>query len=292
MIIRRIKFYALLVAFAGVLTGCNNSGGGDIAKIVEERDSLRYETQSQRRQLANIDTLVSVINGGLDSIAREENVLFISSGEGTPSRADVLKKVGVLKQIIANQRQKIASLEQNIANQKQQYNDGDHAGMAALLANVKKQLEEKDREIEHLKQQLQSKDVDIANLRQQISQQSQKIADLDKRATAQNEALQRQDAMLNQCYMIVAPKKLLEQKGIIKKGKIVAQAALDRSKFAKVDIRKFTELTFSAKRPKILTSMPASAYTLTTDGDHNFTLHITNPSAFWSVSNYLVISTD
>ena len=67
--------------------------------------------------------------------------------------------------------------------------------------------------------------------------------------------------------------------------------ALDRSKFRQVDIRKFTEITFDAKKPKVLTSAPQSTYTLTTDGKGKFILHITNPAEFWSISNFLVIQT-
>ena len=104
--------------------------------------------------------------------------------------------------------------------------------------------------------------------------------------------MKKQDAMLNQCYMVVGSKKDLEKKGVVKKGRLIAQNALDRSKFSKVDIRRFVELTFSAKRPRILTDMPENSYELTTDGDGNFTLSIINPTTFWSVSNYLVIQTD
>ena len=84
----------------------------------------------------------------------------------------------------------------------------------------------------------------------------------------------------------------MKRKGIVKGGKLVSDAALDRTKFAKVDIRHWEEVTFSAKRPLILTNMPASSYELTTNGKGDFTLHVLNPSDFWRISNYLVIQTD
>lgn len=92
--------------------------------------------------------------------------------------------------------------------------------------------------------------------------------------------------------MVIASKKELEKRGIIKKGRLIAQNALDRSKFAKVDIRKLREISFSARKPKLLTTMPESSYELTTDGNQNYTMKITNPTAFWSISNYLVIQTN
>ena len=92
--------------------------------------------------------------------------------------------------------------------------------------------------------------------------------------------------------MLIGSKDDLNRKGVTKKGKIVPDAVLDRTKFATVDIRKWREVSFQAKRPRILTNMPASSYQLTTDGYGNFTLIVDNPSDFWRISSYLVIQTD
>ncbi len=92
--------------------------------------------------------------------------------------------------------------------------------------------------------------------------------------------------------MILGSKKDLERRGVIKKKRMVPESALDKTKFAKVDIRKWREITFEAKKPRVLTSMPSQSYTLSTNGNGSFTLRINNPGEFWSVSNFLVIQTD
>ena len=102
----------------------------------------------------------------------------------------------------------------------------------------------------------------------------------------------RQDEIINKCYVLIGSKSDLKRKGVVRKNRLLADAALDKSKFAKVDIRKFREISFTAKRPRILTDVPQSAYTLTTTGNHNFTLRINDATAFWSISNFLVIQTD
>ncbi len=98
--------------------------------------------------------------------------------------------------------------------------------------------------------------------------------------------------MLNQCYVVIASKDDLQRKGILRKGKLVAEAMLNKSALTKVDIRLAKEFAFAAKRPKILTNMPPSSYRLTTGGNGHFLLNITNPTDFWSISNVLVIQTD
>lgn len=98
--------------------------------------------------------------------------------------------------------------------------------------------------------------------------------------------------MLNNGYVLIGSKDDLRRKGILKNGRVISDAALDRSKFFQVDIRKWHEISFRAKKPRILTNMPASSYSLTTSGDGNFTLSITDPSDFWRISNYLIIQTN
>lgn len=278
------------VILACMVTSCGYSGG-EIAAIVSERDSLQRLTQAQQRSLNSLDTLVSVINNGIDSVSMEEGMIFVSNEEnGTPMKEDIIRKVDRLKDRLRAQRQRIERLEADLRKQAEE--DQENVSLKVLLASVRERLVQKDKEINDLRAQLEAKDVDIANLQTRIGLQTQTIAELNRRNTMQTEALTRQDAMLNQCYMVVGDKKLLEQKGIIRKGKLVTRSAFDRSKFTKVDIRKFSEISFPAKKPKILTTMPQDSYTLTTDGKNNFTLIVTDPTSFWSASNYLVIQTN
>ncbi len=291
-----LQFSSCLYAplFCLALASCGHSAG-EIADIVSERDSLRNETQKQQRQLKNMNEMVDVVNGSLISIVTEQNNLFnAGTVEGGPAtKEQVLENITKLENLITQQKSRIEQLEKEL---EQQEKDGDtddsDSKLALLVKALKEQIAKKDAEIAKLKEDLKQKNVDIANLQAQAARQSQTIVELDRRANMQQEALKRQDAMLNQCYMVIATKSELQNRGIIKKGKLVTKSALDRSKFSKVDIRKLTEITFQAKKPKLLTSMPESSYEITTDGNHNFTLHIKNPNSFWSISNFLVIQTN
>ncbi|MDE6410353.1 MAG: hypothetical protein K2K81_08975 [Muribaculaceae bacterium] len=291
---KKIAYYLGMTLI--ILAGCNQSAK-EIAEIVSERDSLKNVVKNQNHRIDNLDDIIEIVNGSLDSIATQEGNLFISTKVegGTASREDVLQNVSRLESLIASQKKKISELEDRLGQEAKTQDENESksdANLLQLIQNLKAQLENKDKQVAKLKAELEKKDTDLSQLRIKTEQQSRTIIELDKRANMQQEALKRQDAMLNQCYMIIATKKELEKRGIIKKGKVVAQNALDRSMFSKVDIRKLTEISFTAKKPKLITSMPESAYEITTDGKHNYTLSITNPNAFWSVSNYLIIQTD
>lgn len=283
-----------LFAVGGMILfgSCGNSRSTDeVVRIIAERDSLRQKNEVQQRRMENLNNILGVINTSIDSITQGENIIRINiNSEGKLNRADALQNIKNLAQLIDNQKLRIAQLEEQINNS--EYMDGLDSNVQQIILNYKAQIAQKEQEISNLRQLLEQKNIDIAQLQSRLGAQANRIEELGRLNAIQNEALSRQDAMLNQCYMRVGDKKTLEQLGIVKKGKIVASGALDRSKFSKVDIRSFTELEFDAKRPRILTSMPENSYILTTNGKNHYSLQITNPSEFWSISNYLVIQTN
>ena len=65
--------------------------------------------------------------------------------------------------------------------------------------------------------------------------------------------------------------------------------SFNRSYLTEVDIRKLHSIPLGSKSAKILTNHPASSYTLEKDADKKYTLQITDPASFWSISRYLVI---
>lgn len=285
---------ALVVLLCAIATACGN-GSGDVMKLVEERDSLKAKSEQAAEKLSAINAMVSTLNSALDSIQVEEGMLFVSGDSETQmSRADAMQSLERYEAVLRHQRQRIAQLEAEM---------GDSAApdknLQGLVAHMKEQLAAKDAQISQLKKELQNKDVNISQLRRyvetqrtQIKNQTATIAELDRQNKSKTEALVRQDNVINNCYVLVGSKKDLKRKGIVKKGRIVSEAMMDKSKFGKVDIRKYREVVFEAKRPRILTAMPQSSYVLTTNGNGSFTLNIKNATEFWSISNFLVIQTD
>jgi chromosome segregation ATPase len=263
-------------------------------QLVEERDSLRQANKEQREMLQSYDKTIATLNETLDSVAYQENMLFINVGEVPVTKDDVKHNLMRFEALLRQQSEKIKQLESQLAE-----NKDENEQSLGLIAHLKEQLEEKNRQILQLKRELENKNVDIIRLRDQvayqtttITTQTATISELNQRAKRQGEALARQDAMLNNGYVLIGSKSDLTRKGILKKGKIVTDAALERSKFAKIDIREWREVTFTAKRPRILTNMPMSSYEITTTGNNSFTLTVKNPSDFWRISTYLVIQTD
>lgn len=293
---RKTLHFLFPVAAAAFLTiGCDRTGHKEVIRIVTERDSLQRVAERQDRQFAKINNVISTLSEALDSVQRQEDILFLNpSGEGKASKADALNNLNRFETVLKAQQEHIDRLEKELADQKAKDEEDAQApdpGTANLIANMRQQLQQKDDLIAQLRKQLESKDVDIANLQAIVDKQKTQISNLGEQNKRYTEALTRSTDMANRGFVAMGTKKELEANGIIHKGKIQTKDALDRSKFNQVDIRKFTEITFEAKKPKIITAAPQSTYTLTTDGKGKFTLHINNVAEFWSISNFLVIQT-
>lgn len=285
--------FALVAVLASLIYACGGRGNVDVMQLIQERDSLRLQAEVQSRRLENIEKAVTAMNETLDSIAYEEGMIFINyEGEET-TRQGALGNLQRFEEMMRRQDQKIKELQQEL--EKNDFN----TDAKLLIANLQLQIQQKNAQIAQLKKELENKNVDIAKLRMQVAQQSLRISaqdetiqGLETKTEKQGQALQRQDAILNTGYVLVGSKAELKAKGVLnKKGKLVGDGMLEKTKFAKVDIRNWKEVTFSAKRPQILTNMPQSAYMLTTAGDGIFTLRVTNPTDFWKFSSYLVIQT-
>lgn len=292
----KMQITTLLSVCSGYLmiSGCGNSGR-EVIKLVEERDSLRLVNSKQTEMLNNYYKTIETLNETLDSIAYQEKMLFINDNVEIPvTKEDIRHNLMRFEALLKNQSEKILQLEKQLS----ETNEANEKSLN-LIAHLKVQINEKNLEIAQLNDELKKKNVDIARLKEQIESQrltintqTETINELNKRTKRQDEALARQDAILNNGYVLIGSKDDLKRKGILKDGKIVADAALDRSKFAVVDIRNWREISFTAKRPRILTNMPSSSYEITTTGNRDFTLTVVNPSDFWRISTYLVIQTD
>lgn len=283
------QFVLLLLMYS-----CGNSNS-EIMRLVEERDSLRQVNMNQSEILYSYGKTLETLNETLDSIAYHENMMFVNINSEMPvTRDDVKHNLMRFESVLKMQNEKISRLEHQLAAS----NDSNALALN-LITHLKGQLNAKNIQIAQLKEELENKNVDIARLQEQVESQrltidtqTTTINELNRRTKRQEEALARQDAMLNNGYVLVGSKEDLRRKGILRNGKIVADAALDRSKFAQVDIREWREVSFSAKRPRILTNIPASSYEITTTGNQYFTLTVKNPADFWRISSYLVIQTD
>lgn len=275
----------MLASFAVALLSACGNGNGNSNYIELKNDSIIREN-------VYLNAFIDQVAWSMDSLVTSEGVLLKHSPEGTPMdfKQQITANLKAFEEIVNRQHQRIGELEKSLKD-----NTSAHAqSMRKIVNAMNVQLAEKDREIALLKEELDSKDFSIERLEALVSSLNKDIAGLNERNKAQSEALASQSDKMNEAYVLIGSKHELKEAGVLSSSGLFSKAKLNSSdfnasKFRKVDIRKYTSVKISGKNAKILTPSPSSSYTMTGNADGTSTLSITNPSAFWGVSHYLVI---
>lgn len=265
----------------------------DMSSYMQERDSIMQENKAKTQQLDELNGVLATIATGLDSIAVQENILFTNKErDGVMlNRQQIAANLKGMADILARQRAKIKMLQDSLANKKS--SEGVER-LQKVVEFLNQQLAEKDRVIQSLRADLNNSKKDITQLRASLSDMRTRATNAEKKTQVLTTALSKQDEVINECYVKIGTKKQLSAAGLLKGGflqkKKVNYEDVDKSKFNAVDIRKFREITLKSSNPKILTPQPSNrSFHFEESGDGNCTLVITNPTLFWSVSNFLII---
>lgn len=275
-----------LFAIAPIVMGLSACGNkSDSKNLSAENDSIMEENRY-------LNTFIDQVAEGMDSLVIGEGALLKTSPEGTPmnSKQQITANLKTFEEIVNRQRERIAELEKSLADNK----SANARSMKKIIDAMKAQLAEKDEEIAALKEELNKKDFDISQLNTRVASLNKDVEGLASKNKAQKEALVTQSDMMNEAYVLIGTKKELKAAGVLSGSGLFSKSKLkssdfDASKFKKVDIRQYTSVKLDGKKPKVLTPSPASSYTISDNGDGTSTLTITDPTAFWGVSNYLVV---
>lgn len=265
----------------------------DMGRYMAERDSIIQENKAKTQQLDELNGVIATIATGLDSIAVQEHILFTNKGnDGVMlNRHQIAANLKNMADILARQRQRIQVLQDSLAHK------ASSQGVERLQRVVEflnRQLADKDRVIRSLRADLNSSRKNVTQLRASLSDMQARADNAEQKTKVLTTALSKQDEVINECYVRIGTKKQLAAAGLLKGGflqkKKVNYEDVDKSKFNAVDIRKVREIPLQSNNPKILTPQPSNrSFHFEESGDGKCVLVITNPTLFWSVSNYLII---
>lgn len=289
-----MKIFKALVTLFILLSAisCKNEKV-DVSSYMEERDSIMHDNKEKTQQLDELNGILATIATGLDSIAIQEDLLFTSKGrDGIMfNRHQIAANLKGMADILARQRAKIKMLQDSLANKK---SSESVERLQKVVEFLNRQLAEKDQVIQSLRADLNNSKKDIKQLCASLSDMRTRANNAEKKTQVLTTALAKQDEIINECYVKIGTKKQLSAAGLLKGGflqkKKINYEYVDKSKFNAVDIRKFREISLHSSNPKILTPQPSNrSFHFEESGDGNCTLVITNPTLFWSVSNFLII---
>ena len=281
-----------LIAFA---TSCDVERSEKYQTLLAELDSLYTEAVAAKGGFDNALSTINEIENALESIRAAEGIILMENQEGNTSKA--VSEINAIQQTLRENRDKINALEKQLADQ-----GAKSKALNQTINRLKKQLDDKDVYINNLKDELQQSRQQIADLSEQVSDLNENISNLNSSLDVMNEmnavqqeTIENQDVMLNTVWVCVAAEPALIEKGIISKGglfqaKEISKQGFDKSQFVQADKRELNVIPLNTKKAKMMTTHPENSYQINEGEQGSLELQILDKEAFWSISNYLVVS--
>ncbi len=292
---RLTKSLATLAAIAAA-TVLPFASCGDKERLQQaEATNDLYSSQLQSA-LATQDSLFMLINeitDGMNQIKEMERVVATSgtlSSETPSAKNQLVADMQALQQALQSRRERLEELEKKLAD-----SSGQNANLLKTISNLKAQIAEQQTEIVSLNDQLAQAGMTITNLGSQIDSLNQTVTTVVESLDQAEQAAQAATAELNTCYYVVGSDKELKDNNIIEKGFLrktkILPGDFNASYFTPADKRTLTEINTHSKKAEVMTNQPKDSYSIEDQGGQKI-IRITNPTRFWSVSNYLVVKVD
>ena len=279
------KIVLSLSAFVLMLSGCSQKTDNtkELA-FMQQRDSLESIIQQKDNEINDIMGIMNDIEAGFRAINEaEQRVSVARQVEGASSTERIRENMQYIQQAMQQNRELINKLRNQLRQGTVRSDQ-----LRVTVDNLTRQMEEKDAQVRQLQAELQAKDVQIGELTEKVEDLSNNVNTLREETTQKSQTISAQDKQLNTAWFVYGTKSELKEQHIIQDGKVL-QSNFNRDYFTKIDIRVDKEIRLYSRSAKLLTTHPASSYTLEQDAQKQYVLRIRNPQLFWSTSKYLVV---
>lgn len=280
----------ILIMLAAVLCICSCESKKNKENIGDmEKDSLRTVVAQKENEINDLLSILNEVRSGFEAINAAEGRINVARQGGEENHREVLRQnmaeiqrtLQMNNELINTLRQQLK--ESSISSSKLK------ATMEETINNLTTQMEEKTQEIARLQSELAKKDATIAEQQVAIADLSSNVQELSHQNTQKAETVARQDKDLHTAYYVFGTKKELKQQNILDGSEVLRSKNFAKDYFTKIDTRVTKVVHLYSKSAKLMTNHPADSYTLDRDSQKQYTLRITDPEKFWSVSKYLVI---
>lgn len=281
--------YILLAAAAMTFGACQSQRekSNEKERSQEKIDSLQRVIDQSNSESEDLARTIQDIREGFRKINEAEGRVTNENPESSDKQV-IEENMAFIQQTLRLNKSRIAELQQMLRNATQTSKDSKQA-YEAMVEEFNYQLEVKGKEIEELKQKLEEQNIRIAEQDEQIDRLNENVENLTQKNAEKEETVNAQDKKLHTAWYVFGTKKELKEQNIIDKSGVMISPDSNKDYFTSIDIRVTKKIPLYSKNAELKTSHPVGSYSLEKDAQGLYTLRITNPTAFWSVSHYLVI---
>lgn len=284
------------MALAITFTSCNQE---KLEKLQSDNQTLSQEKQRQDSVLNEMLATFNQFEDNLREIKQRENLVTSSAAGGEldeDGKDRILGDIQLINELLAENRQIVSDLTTQLESA-----EGTSSQLRRTVARFRRQLEERDAEVNTLKEQLATLNMEIEDLNGRVDTLSQintqlatlretqasQIEAQESQIESQTETISAQTEAMNTVFYIVGESRDLKRSGILD-GRRMA-TSVDNSSFTRIDRRDVTSIPLGVRKADLVTPHPSDSYTLVEEGNEVVSLEITNTDRFWQATKYLVV---
>jgi hypothetical protein len=280
----------LIFLFVISAASCTNKEQEEKLKQLEaENLKLQEQVGGDSNTINEFVNAYNEIQSNLDSIKAKEGIITANTSTGVEMNANreeqIKQDIQSIYELSLKNKQTIAELQKKLKNE-----TGYTSNLKKMIANLEKQVAERDAQIVTLKDELAKLDIVVENLTSQVDQ-------LAIESEGKTKVIDEKVSELNTAYYIIGTEKSLKDSKIItKEGGFIGMGKtanlnkdFNQDAFTRVDITKTSGIPINTKKAKVITDHPTSSYIVHGDKKHTDSLSIKDYKAFWRSSKYLVI---
>ena len=290
------KFILMCAAAALVLMAGACSSKEKDEQLKQAQAMAEASREELTGAIADRDQLIELVNQistDMNQIKALENIVTVTNGikgESKAQRTQIQADIEAIKKTLTERRQRLEQLEKKLSQ-----SSLSNTKLQETITALRSQIDSQAQEIESLRGKLDNANREITTLGTQVDSLTTTVTTVtDERNQAQEQALQATNE-LNTCYYVIGTKSELKAHDIIESGFLrktkIMPSDFDQDFFTTADKRTLTQLNLNSSKAEVMTNQPKDSYTIETVGKQKV-LTITDPTRFWSVSNYLVVKID
>ena len=286
------KMVFLLMATFGLMSivSCETKKQKENVVEITTSDSLQQILNQKESELNDMVSTMGAIQDGFRKINEAQGRIAEERKNGETSRKEViLKNLKDIQENIQLNNELIANLRQQLKESKSS-NSQLRKTMEASIASLNEQLNEMTKQMNTLREELAQKDIKIAEQGEEINNLRGNVNQLAEQNETRAKTVASQDQELHTAYYVFGTKSELKEQNILAGGEVLRKSNFNKDYFTKIDIRVDKVIKLYSKSARLMTTHPADSYSLDADAKGQYTLRITDPNRFWSVSKYLVIT--
>jgi len=278
---------------SGIMISCTTN---DCKSIEAELANTKQELAERDAMLDDFGTAISAVDSNLEMMSSLERELAESlQSSAKDKRERIQENVNRLKELMASNRDYLGQMQETL-----DANRHISANLMSVVESMQEKVMMNNLRLARHNNDLETLGDDFKNMFEEYIQAEyarmvleEGMNKMEGNIGNMENQMRELKNYLNTAYYAIGTRRELIESGVLEKGGLLKSKEinedLDKMAFRAIDVRKIKSIALNASKVKLVTEHPTESYELIADESGNYTIEITLPESFWSLSKYLIV---